>query len=117
MLLYKIGSSVVGGDAASIRYGGMEQNQQYNTIRIYYDYIIDGIPLNCKNGGIKGFPIAIDINESGQISYAKIYANTFKYTDNKINNLSYNQVFSILNINNYNKIESLELNYEKFNIF
>ena len=112
-LLSKIGSTTIGGGVANVKYSGMEQNQQDKTIRIYFDYIIDGIPLNCKTGGVKGYPITIDINESGQISYAKIYANTFKYTNNKIYNLSYNDVFNILIINSYSKIESLELCYEK----
>jgi len=107
-LVSQLRAGIMNESVTSVSYAGMEQNTQTGVVRVYFDYIVDGVPVY-KTGGVKGYAAAVDVNDGGEIVYAKIMSDTVRYSGDWTRVMSCDELFGIIGLGTYQRISDARL--------
>ncbi|MBQ3378961.1 MAG: hypothetical protein IJG50_03745 [Clostridia bacterium] len=113
-LISSIYSSALSDNVSSATYAGMEKNMQTNTVRIYFDYFFGGVALY-KNGAPKGYGAVIDINDRGEIVYAKLISDVIREETVRAEAIPRDLLFYTIELHGYENISSIKFLYSQSN--
>ena len=111
-LISSVYASALSDNAVSATYAGMERNPQTNTVRVYFDYFLGGVALY-KNGAPKGYGAVIDINDRGEIVYAKLISDVLHEQTGRAGAISRDLLFYTVEIGGYEDISSIRFLYSQ----
>ncbi|MBR2743554.1 MAG: hypothetical protein IKD89_08185 [Clostridia bacterium] len=109
-LVSSVYSSALPDNAISASYAGMERNAQTNTVRVYFDYLCGGVAL-CKDGAIKGYGAVIDINDRGEIVYAKLVSDVIREDTARVRALSRDMLFCAIELGGSGDVSAVRFLY------
>lgn len=111
-LISSVRTAVMQDNVTHVSFAGMEQNKLTGTVRVYFDYAVNGVSFY-KSGAVKGYAAVVDINDRGEVAYAKIMSDSVNYMGNNTNTISRESLFNIIEINKYTYVADFELLYSE----